>query len=57
MTAVDPPTRTVTTSDGQTFSGDYLVLAAGSRPNFFHTPGAEEHAFPLYTVERRQGAA
>ena len=31
VTAVDPATRTVTTSDGQTFTGDYLVLAAGSR--------------------------
>jgi NADH:ubiquinone reductase (H+-translocating) len=51
VTAIDPATRTVTTSDGQTISGDYLVVAAGSRPNFFHTPGAEEHAFPLYTVE------
>jgi NADH dehydrogenase len=51
VTAVDPSTRTVTTSDGQTFSGDFLVLAAGSRPNFFNTPGAEEHALPLYTVE------
>jgi NADH dehydrogenase len=51
VTAVDPATRTVTTSDGQTFSGDFLVIAAGSRPNFFNTPGADEHAFPLYTVE------
>jgi NADH:quinone reductase (non-electrogenic) len=51
VTAVDPATRTVTTSDGQTFTGDFLVLAAGSRPNFFRTPGAEEHAFPLYTVD------
>ena len=51
VTAVDPTTKTVTAADGQTFTGDYLVLAAGSRPNFFHTPGAEEHAFPLYTVE------
>jgi NADH dehydrogenase len=51
VTAVDPATKTVTTSDGQTFSGDYLVLAAGSRPNFFATPGAEEHALPLYTVD------
>ncbi len=51
VTDVDLDTRTVTTSDGQTFTGDYLVLAAGSRPNFFHTPGADEHALPLYTVE------
>ena len=51
MTAVDPTTQDGDRRDGQTFTGDYLVLAAGSRPNFFHTPGAEEHAFPLYTVE------
>ncbi len=50
VTKVDPTTRTVTTSEGQTFTGDYLVLALGSRPNFFHTTGAKEHAFPLYTV-------
>jgi NADH:quinone reductase (non-electrogenic) len=51
VTDVDPDTRTVTTTDGQTFTGDYLVLATGSRPNFFHTPGAREHTFPLYTVD------
>ncbi len=51
VSEVDPATRTVTTADGRTFTGDYLVLAAGSRPNFFRTPGAREHAFPLYTVE------
>ena len=54
VTDVDLDTRTVTTSDGQTFTGDYLVLAAGSRPNFFHTPGADEHALPLYTVEHAE---
>jgi NADH dehydrogenase len=51
VTAIDPATRTVTTADGQTFTGDHLVVAAGSRPNFFNTPGAEQHAFPLYTVD------
>jgi NADH:quinone reductase (non-electrogenic) len=51
VSEIDPPTRTVTTADGRTFTGDYLVLAAGSQPNFFRTPGAREHAFPLYTVE------
>ena len=50
VTSVDPSTKTVTCRDGTTFSGDYLVLAMGSRPNFFHTPGAEEHAFPLYSL-------
>src|SRR4051795_6224739 len=51
VTSVDPGTRTVTCRDGTTFSGDYLVLAMGSRPNFFRTPGAEEHAFPLYSLD------
>jgi NADH dehydrogenase len=27
------------------------VIAAGSQPNFFRTPGAEEHAFPLYALD------
>jgi NADH:ubiquinone reductase (H+-translocating) len=26
------------------------VLAVGSRPNFYGTPGAAEHAFPLYSL-------
>src|SRR4051795_7905589 len=51
VASVDPSTKTVTCRDGTTFSGDYLVLAMGSRPNFFHTPGAEEHAFPLYSLD------
>ena len=50
VTHVDPDARSVTTADGETFAGDYLVLAAGSKPNFFNTPGAEEHAIPLYSV-------
>ena len=43
--------------DGERITGDALVLAAGSQPNFFHTPGAEEHAFPLYSPRRRAAAA
>ena len=50
VTGVDPETRTVTTADGETFTGDYVVVAAGTKPNFFNTPGAAEHAFPLYSV-------
>jgi NADH:ubiquinone reductase (H+-translocating) len=26
---------------------DYLILALGTVVNFFHTPGADQHAFPL----------
>jgi NADH:ubiquinone reductase (H+-translocating) len=51
ITGVDTATRTVTTQDGATWSGDVLVLAAGSQPNFFHAPGAAEHSFPLYSLD------
>jgi NADH dehydrogenase len=54
VTAVDPATRTVATTDGERFSGDAIVLAAGSQPNFFRTPGAAEHAFPLYCLDDAQ---
>jgi NADH dehydrogenase len=50
VTSVDPATRTVTCAGGETFTGDYLVLAAGSRPRFYGTPGAVEHTFHLYTL-------
>ena len=39
VVAIDPAARTVTTRHGETYTGDYLVLAAGSQPNFFGTPG------------------
>jgi NADH dehydrogenase len=54
VTGVDPVAKTVTCADGTTVTGDYLVLAMGSQPNFFHTPGAEEHGFPLYTLEHAE---
>jgi NADH:ubiquinone reductase (H+-translocating) len=30
---------------------DYLVLALGGVVNFFHTPGADQYALPLYTMD------
>jgi len=48
---LDPATHTVTLADGDRFTGDALVPAAGSQPNFFRTPGAEEHALPLYSLD------
>ena len=42
--------RTVHLDDGRTFEGSHLVMAAGARPNFFGVPGADQHAFPLYSV-------
>ena len=50
VVSIDPAARSVTTETGETYAGDYLVLAAGSQPNFFGTPGAE-HAFPLYSLD------
>jgi NADH:ubiquinone reductase (H+-translocating) len=51
VVSVDPTSPHVMLADGEQVSGDVLVLAAGSQPNFFHTPGAAEHAFPLYSVD------
>ncbi len=50
VASADPETKTVTLTGAQAFSGDFLVLAAGSQANFFDTPGAE-HLFPLYSLE------
>ncbi len=49
--SVDPATHTVMTTGGDRFAGDAIVLAAGSQPNFFRTPGADRHAFPLYCLD------
>jgi NADH dehydrogenase len=53
VTAIDPAAPSVTLDEGQTLEADYLVLAGGSQPNFFHTPGAE-HTFPLYSLNDAQ---
>jgi NADH dehydrogenase len=49
--SADPEARTITLADDSTVEGDVLVLAAGSQPNFFHTSGAEEFSFPLYSLD------
>ena len=53
VVSADPASTSVTLNDGQTIDGDFLVLAAGSQPNFFHTPGAE-HTFPLYSLKNAE---
>ena len=56
--AIDPadagPSRRTT---GRRFSGDVLVLAAGSRPNFFRTPGAPSSTLPALLARRRRAPA
>lgn len=51
ISSINLATRTVRATDGASWTGDALVLAAGSQPNFFNTPGAAEHAFPLYSLD------
>src|SRR5262245_34255042 len=51
VVSIDPAARAVATKTGEVYQGDYLVLAAGSQPNFFGTPGAQQHAFPLYSLD------
>jgi NADH dehydrogenase len=51
VAAVDTATKTVRSSDGEEWSADALVLAAGSQPNFFGTKGAPDYSFPLYSLD------
>jgi NADH dehydrogenase len=50
VVSVDLKTKAIETAEGQKYQGDYLVLAAGSQPNFFGTPGADKHTYPLYSL-------
>ncbi|MGC1294133.1 MAG: NAD(P)/FAD-dependent oxidoreductase [Alloacidobacterium sp.] len=50
VVSIDLNTHTVETAEGQQYQGDFLVLAAGSQANFFGTPGANEHSYPLYSL-------
>ena len=54
VVAADPEAKTVTLADQSELAADAVVLAAGSQPNFFHTPGAEEFTFPLYSLDDAQ---
>jgi NADH:quinone reductase (non-electrogenic) len=50
VTGIDVPGHEIQLNDGSKISYDYLVLAGGAAVNYFNTPGAAEHAFPLYTL-------
>src|ERR1043166_6340823 len=50
VTGIDVPGRKIQVDDGDQLTFDYLVLAGGATVNYFGTPGATEHAFPLYTL-------
>ena len=50
VTGVDWEHKAVQFGDGSELAFDHLVVAAGSATNFFGVPGADEHAFPLYSL-------
>ncbi len=50
VTAIDLDERTVSFDEIAPISYDYLVFGLGAEVNFFGTSGAEEHAFPMYTL-------
>lgn len=50
VTGIDVPGREIQLEDGGRIAYDYLALAGGATVNYFNTPGAAEHAFPLYTL-------
>lgn len=53
IVGVDPEHKTVSLDEGQKgrheLSYDYLIVANGATTTYFGTPGAEEHAMPMYT--------
>jgi NADH:ubiquinone reductase (H+-translocating) len=50
VTSIDLENRAVHTASGNTFTGEFLVLATGSHVNFYGVPGAEKFSLPLYTL-------
>lgn len=50
VVGIDVPERKIKMDNGDELNYDYLVLAGGATVNYFGTPGAAEHAFPLYTL-------
>ena len=50
VTGIDLAMRKIQMDDGDEITFDYLVLAGGATVNYFGTPGASEHGFPLYTL-------
>jgi NADH dehydrogenase len=49
-TGVDLDAREARFDEFAPIAYDYLILALGAEVNFFGTPGAAEHAFPMYTL-------
>lgn len=50
ITGIDLDNKQVLLEDMEPIPYDYLVVGLGAVVNFYGTKGAEEHAFPLYTL-------
>jgi NADH dehydrogenase len=50
VTGIDLAAREVQFAEMAPLTYDYLVLGLGAGVNFFGVEGAEEHAFPMYTL-------
>jgi NADH:quinone reductase (non-electrogenic) len=50
ITGIDLDAKEVRFEGLASITYDFLVLALGAQVNFFGTEGAEEHAFPMYTL-------
>ncbi|MEI6478130.1 MAG: NAD(P)/FAD-dependent oxidoreductase [bacterium] len=51
ITAVDPAAHTATGKSGGSYSFDYLVLAIGSQPSYFHIEGLQELSYGFKTLD------
>lgn len=51
VVSLNPGSSRVNLADDTSITADTLVLSAGAQPSFFHTPGADEHAVPLYSLD------
>jgi NADH dehydrogenase len=50
VTSIDHDSRVVHLADGDIIAYDYLIVGAGARAAYFDVPGAESHAFALYSL-------
>jgi NADH dehydrogenase len=50
VTTIDLDKREVEFEQMEPIAYDYLVLGLGARVNYFGVEGADEHAFPMYTL-------
>jgi len=50
VSGIDLARKQVSLEDLAPIAYDYLVIGLGAMVNFFGTKGAEDHAFPLYTM-------